>query len=225
MVLVHNSDKPLKQKATKPIVKKKETPIIKEQKNLPEVYKAEVYKPSLLRSRNVIRVLTIICGLLLGALAWTLFRLFPTERNRQKEAIKNAVERKLSDTLQLSSTNTLLVTSSLFPQPVFLTDTLYLQKDSLYILGNEKFVLRADTGYKGPAIVISPACKYILLENMVFENFDVAILSNNRSLHLKNVQFKNCRVPVSYQFLFPDNSFVSGDISDSSYYKTDSLPQ
>ena len=99
-----------------------------------------------------------------------------------------------------------------------------LQKDSLYILGSEKFVLRGDPGFKGPAIVVSPGCKYILLENIVFENFDVAILAQNKSLYLKNVQFKNCRVPVEYQFLFSNNSYVTGGFSDSSFFKTDSLP-
>lgn len=227
VVLVQNSDKPLKQKATKPVVlKKNEPPATRDQKNLRTENKTEVYKPSLLRSRNVIRVLTIFCGLLLGALIWSLFRLFPAKEkeNIVQLPVQNAEEKKLSDTLNLSTTTTLLVADSFFSKPVVLSDTLLLQKDSLYILGNENFILTADTSFAGPAIVVSPACKYILLENIVFENFDVAILANNRSLHLKNVQFKNCRVPVAYQFHFPDNSFVNGDLSDNTWFKTDSLP-
>lgn len=229
VVLVQNTDRPLKQKATKPaVIKKKDSPVKEEQaqKPDPEEKGAEVYKPSIIRSRNAIRILTICCGLLLGALAWSFFRWRPQheEENPVRRPIQNVQEKKLSDTLNLTATTTLLLSSAFFSQPILITDTLLLQKDSLYILGSEKFVLRGDPGFKGPAIVVSPGCKYILLENIVFENFDVAILAQNKSLHLKNVQFKNCRVPVEYQFLFSNNSYVTGGFSDSSFFKTDSLP-
>jgi len=72
--------------------------------------------------------------------------------------------------------------------------------------------------------MLAPGCKYILLENIVFENFDVAVLAQNKSLHLKNVQFKNCRVPVQYQFAFPDNEYVNGGLGDGAFFKSDSLP-
>jgi len=49
-------------------------------------------------------------------------------------------------------------------------------------------------------------------------------LAQNKSLHLKNVQFKNCRVPVQYQFAFPDNEYVNGGLGDGAFFKSDSLP-
>lgn len=226
VVLVQNTDKALKQKATKPtIIKKKNLPVNQEpgqqqQKEKP----VEIHKPSLIRSRNAIRILTICCGLLLGALVWSLLRWRPQQENTVLPLIQNAQEKKLTDTLNLAGTTTLLLSGALFTQPVLLTDTLLIQKDSLYILGNENFTLKADSDFKGPAIVISPQCKYILLEGVVLENFDVAILTQNKSLHLKNVQFKNCRVPVEYQLLFPNNSYVTGEFGDSAFFKTDTLP-
>jgi hypothetical protein len=162
----------------------------------------------------------------LGALAWSFFRWRPLSEKENPAPIsqQNPQEKKLLDTLNLFTTTTLLVSDSLVSSPLYLTDTLLIQKDSLYILGNENFVIKADPGFKGPGILLAPGCQYILLEDIVFENFDVAILAQNKSLHLKNVQFKNCRVPVQYQFAFPDNNYVSGDFSDSAFFKSDSLP-
>ena len=226
VVLVQNTDKPLKQKATKPAVIKKKDSLVKEEAQSEQKERTtDIYKPSLMRSRNAVRVLTICCGLLLGALIWSLLRLRPgSEKGSSVLPVQNAQEKKLSDTLDLPATTTLLLSNTSFSQPVLITDTLVLQKDSLYIMGNEKFVLKADSSFKGPAIVVSEKCKYILLENIIFENFDVAILSRNKSLHLKNVQFKNCHVPVEYQFQFSNNNYVNGDFSDSSFFKMDSLP-
>jgi hypothetical protein len=71
--------------------------------------------------------------------------------------------------------------------------------------------------------MLSATCKYILLENIRFENFDIGIVSPGNALHLKNVVFKNCRVPIQQQFIFPDTSYITGSINDTSFFKTDSL--
>jgi serine/threonine protein phosphatase PrpC len=226
-VLVQNTGKPLKQKATKPAaIKKNEQQEKEELVNENKHTSFEETKMPRRRSRGVIRFLTICCGLLLGALAWSFFRWRPLSEKENPALIsqQNPQEKKLLDTLNLFTTTTLLVSDSLVSSPLYLTDTLLIQKDSLYILGNENFVIKADPGFKGPGILLAPGCQYILLENIVFENFDVAILAQNKSLHLKNVQFKNCRVPVQYEFAFPDNNYVNGDFSDSAFFKSDSLP-
>ena len=227
VVLVKNTDKPLKQKATKPVSIKKndrqesESPANENTENTP----GTLGKSPRVRSRAIIRLLTIFCGLLLGALVWSFFRWRP-KKNGENTVLAlqpNPFEKKLSDTLNLLSTTTLLMSDSLFSNPVYLNDTLFIQKDSLYILGSGNFVLKADSGYTGPAFMLSPECRYILFENIIFENFNVAILVQNKSLHLKNVRFKNCLVPVEYQSFFPNNNYVTGDLSDSTYFKTDSL--
>ena len=227
VVLVQNTGKPLKQKATKPATIKKnnqqekEEPV-NENKHTP----FEETKMPRRRSRGVIRFLTICCGLLLGALAWSFFRWRPINENEYPGLISrlNPQEKKILDTLNLFTTTTLLISDSFLSSPLYLTDTLLIEKDSLYILGSENFVIKADPGFKGPGFLLVPGCQYILLENIVFENFDVALLAQNKSLHLKNVKFKNCRVPVQYQFAFPDNNYVNGDLSDSAFFKPDSLP-
>lgn len=228
VVLVQNTDKPLKQKATKPaVIKKNERP----QSVEPVIeMKEAAFDPGKIprrRSRTIIRFLTVCCGLLLGALAWSFFKWRPlNNRDGSSGTITqlNAQEKKLADTINFFTTTTLLVSDSLFAQPVILSDTLFIQNDSLYILGSENFVVKADTSFKGPAFMLAPDCQYILLENIVFENFDLAILAQNKSLHLKNVQFKNCRVPVQYQFAFPDNEYVNGRFGDSAFFKSDPLP-
>ena len=225
VVLVQNTSKPLKQKATKPAVIKKND---RQEIDEPSITKEIVYEPTKIprrRSRGLIRFLTVCCGLLLGALAWAFFKWKPLTKTENAEVVSqlNPQEKKLADTINLFTTTTLLLSDSLFRQPVTLTDTLFIQNDSLYILGNANFVIKADPDFKGPAFILAPGCRYILLENVVFENFDIAILVQNKSLHLKNVQFKNCRVPVQYQFAFPDNSYINGDFSDSTFFTYDSL--
>ena len=60
---------------------------------------------------------------------------------------------------------------------------------------------------------------------MVFENFDIGILTDSRIIQLKNVRFINCRVPVQYGFHFPANSYVNGTIADTVIFKTSSSPK
>ena len=95
-----------------------------------------------------------------------------------------------------------------------LTDSIYINKDSLHIIGNG-VTIESDTTYKGPAFTLSPTCKYILLDSLTLENFDIGVLVKNQSLHIKNVQFKNCRVPVKQEFIFTDTTNVNGRFADT----------
>jgi hypothetical protein len=136
-------------------------------------------------------------------------------------AIKhNPQEQKLADTLEHMITDTLLL-SDINAQPILVTDTLLINKDSLVIIGNNQTLLRADSSFKGPALVFTPACDYVVLENMVLENFDIAIISTGRTVHLKNVAFKNCGVGMMQGFSFPDGAFINGNITDTSFVRTD----
>jgi hypothetical protein len=96
---------------------------------------------------------------------------------------------------------TLVMPDSIAALPVVLTDTIRIQNDSLHIRGNSMRFLKS-SAYDGPAFALASTCKYLLLENLTLENFDVGVLVRNRSLHLKNVRFIDCRVPVQYQFFF-----------------------
>lgn len=228
VALVHNNSKAARLKATKPVLIKKnaavtedpveERPIAAEKNSEP--VKNRPIKGGIRKNNGLIIFLVCLCLILLVLLLW------PYMKNRSQTspvivANHNPQEQKLADTLDHLITDSLFL-SAVFNTPVVLTDTLTINKDSLIITGSAS-VLKSDLGFKGPAIVISPACEYVSLENIQFENFDVAIISTGRALHLKNVSFKNCGVGVLQGFNFLDSTYVNGYITDTSFFKTDSL--
>lgn len=99
--------------------------------------------------------------------------------------------------------------------------SIFLNKDSLHIIGNG-VTLRSDSTYKGPGFIIGQSTKYILMDSIVFENFDVAFIINNSSLKFKNVRFVNCRVPILYQLFISDTSIISGRLADSIFLQPNS---
>ena len=104
--------------------------------------------------------------------------------------------------------------------PLVLNDTVWIRRDSVHINGNGMRFLKSAT-YNGPAFALSDSCKDVLLENMLFENFDVGVLVSNKALHLKNVRFIGCRVPVQVQVRFPENVPVTGTVAN--FFTPDSL--
>ena len=231
IALVHNNSKAVKQRATKPVLVKKnerptnEEPVQKEEEPPVKHSGVEIKKtPERKKHRNnsgLIIFLVLLCLVLLFFLLWPYLK-NKTTPVQSIGAVHNPQEQKLADTVDHIITDS-LVLSSVFNSAIAITDTITINKDSLIITGDKQTLLRADAGFKGPAIVISPACEYVSLENLVFENFDVAIISTGRALHLKNVSFKNCGVGVLQGFSFLDSSYVNGYITDTSFFKTDSL--
>ena len=57
---------------------------------------------------------------------------------------------------------------------------------------------------------------------MTFENFNTAIVVRNATVHFKNVRFKNCITSVSYSMKLPDDTSLSGIISNNAIIKIDS---
>ena len=84
-------------------------------------------------------------------------------------------------------------------------------------------MITADSLYKGAAFIIASNCKYILLDSITLNNFDIGIIVRNKALHLKNVKFQNCRVPVLYEMQLQKDSAISANISDSVLLKVDSV--
>ena len=103
---------------------------------------------------------------------------------------------------------------------ITITDSIIVNRDSLHIIGNG-ITLIADTAYKGPAITLAANCKYLLLDSIVIQNFDIGVLATNKGLRLRNVQFKNCRVPVQYQLQFKDQPIVNGRFADTIFYNNE----
>ncbi|MDN3657121.1 protein phosphatase 2C domain-containing protein [Ferruginibacter paludis] len=88
-----------------------------------------------------------------------------------------------------------------------------ISKDSFYLKGNGS-ILMADSAFKGPALIINASAKHIVLDSLVFKNFDVGLMLQKNNVVLKNVRFVNCRIPVQYAVFFAD-SLVSGKFKDS----------
>ena len=225
VVLVYNNSKPVKQKATKPIiVKKNNRP---QQKEIVQPPKREevVPQPHVKSYKGVVTALSILSVLLLGVIGYLLW----TKNDKEKTAgttpnvfVENEAERKLVDTLDNMVGNTLLLTDSLFQNPMVLSDTLMITKDSFRISGKGNSVLQATAGYNGPAIEVAKGITDVFLDSITFKNFNIGILPNNATLHLKGVRFVNCVIPVQYALQFTDSMAITGVINNGRFLQTDS---
>jgi serine/threonine protein phosphatase PrpC len=238
-VLVHNNKPPLKQRATKPIVaalkKKSDNEDQEDHEYNDELLKAEAKtKPIIIekvnrRSSRAVPILLFLCLLFLGAFLWMLYKDF-FQAKPQKDYVqmnmidskRNEQEQKLLDSINNPASNEVFVINVAGGKPVVISDTLTIEKDSLHIIGNGVTLVR-DSAYKGPALALSSNCKYVLLDSLTIENFDVGVLVRNKALQFKNVQFKNCRVPVQYQVMFADSGRINGRFADTIFYNIDTL--
>jgi serine/threonine protein phosphatase PrpC len=221
VVLVRNTAKSVKQKATKPTapaavaaVPEKKSEVRAEATNTP---------PPARKQRNTGTLfLAILSILLAAALAVVLLRKGDSKVGILPTGVvqKNPQETEFQQAVDSAKAGTLVMPDSIAALPVVLTDTIRIQADSLHIHGNSMRFLKS-SAYEGPAFALASTCRYLLLENLTLENFDVGVLVRNRSLHLKNVRFIYCRVPVQYQFFFSDNTPVSGAVAH--FFTTDSL--
>jgi hypothetical protein len=225
--MVQNNSKPLKIKATKPITVKKKLPLENKAKEHVEDVRQRsnpLPAPQPRGNRGLLIFLAILSALLLAAL---LYLLIPGKQSSGTTlagdpSTANPEEKRFQDSLGPLSSNVFSVSDQAFANPIVLTDTLKVEKDSIHIMGTRQIVLQRDSTFAGPAIFFSSGCKYVLLENIRFEGFDMALLSSTKSIHFKNVQFVNCRIPLQYQVQFPDNAFITGSL-DSFRIKADSL--
>ena len=175
------------------------------------------------------KILAALCVLFLGTtlfLLWYNFQKTPV--NPPVEAVitdttRSAGEIQLQETINKATTDTLLLSDSIFTQPVIISDTLTLHQDSLFILSKGNIVLKADSSYSGPAFNLSSDARFILMDGIRFENFQIAISAQNDALYLRNVLFINCKWPVQNYFTFPDNQYVTGRLAGSYFFRTDSL--
>ena len=224
VVLIQNDKSPSQYEVTKPVVKKVEpeeevvaAPVVNDQKEV-------VVKRS---GSAGIRFLIVFCLLLLITLAWFIYNDY-FKQNNNKEIVtavepfvRNAQVIKLSDSIRYTASKTVSF-KNVFGnmQNVFINDSLLIKIDSLHINGNG-FTLKPDSSYNGAAFIFFPQCKYIELDSIVFENFDVAFVMHNKLIHLKNVQFKNCRVPILHAMQLPGYVNITGSISDTAFLKID----
>lgn len=216
VVLIHNTNKASVQEATRPpLIKKNELRTENSDTENGQIQKKK-------SNKGLIIFLSLLCFGLLGALVWQLLKSTKPETLPPALIKKpmNSAENKLNDSIRNSSI--LYLNDSVYGQLISVSDTLLVSQDSIRIHGNG-IVLRSDSLYDGAGLVIAEEAKYVLLENMVFENFSKAIVVQNKVIHLKNVQFRNCRVSLEYQYRFPEHKFINGGISDTLLFKGDSI--
>ncbi len=213
VVLVENNKTPVKQEATKPVIataKAIETPpssavIVNKKSN-----------------SGLVALLTLLCILLAAAVAWLFYQHYwKTEIQPPQPVINtiaekpiNLLQQRLQDSINALYLTTVTLKNFVATQQIIITDTIHIRKDSLRILGSG-LTLISDSSYKKLAFSIAPSCRYILLDSMVIDGFDIGALVMNKSLHLNKVLFKNCKVPVQYNIQLPEGKTVTTVITDT----------
>ncbi|WP_345243590.1 protein phosphatase 2C domain-containing protein [Nibrella saemangeumensis] len=234
VVLVCNDKAPLLQEATRPaeVVKKNEEPPaaaapiippVKETGTTPKSKPRSQPKPK--SSRGIITILSLLCLAFLGTTLYLLWQNVQNEQTQKKsdQPAPDPQQIKLQQAINTFTGDTLYLADTTYAQPIRLTSMLRIDRDSLYIKAPGNILLTGDSTYSEPAIRLSAQCRYIVLDNLTLEGFQVGISAPNSALHLKNVRFRNCQVPVQTQFLFSDNQYVNGPLPVT-LFRTDSVP-
>ncbi|QNK63693.1 serine/threonine-protein phosphatase [Pedobacter sp. PAMC26386] len=177
--------------------------------------------------KGLIFLLSALCLLFLGTTIWSF--LYHTAEGTKLDQpdttvlvtpIKpglNLQEKMIRDTLLKLKGNTLLLSDTVFKQPVRLSQALLIDRDTLILETKGNIVFQSDTTYKGPALILSPKCKYVKIDQLVLENFETGVIAYNNALDLKNIRFNKVNYPVQVRFVFPDQFYVNGRISKRNY--------
>jgi PPM family protein phosphatase len=230
VVLVQNNKSPLKQVATRPAVNLK-----KNDSRSSEVTPATIFTEqhrSIAKNkkrRSLGPFLIFLSILIVAAFAWIVYQYYQNKKSHEEQVNsatvireRNMQEQGFIDSINNNKTNEVFLLNAPDTKPILITDSIIVKNDSLHIIGNGT-TLVSDSSYKGPALIVAPTCKYLLLDSLTLENFDIGVLTKNGGLHLKNVQFKNCRIPVQYNLLFKDRPVINGRFADTVFYNSDSL--
>lgn len=204
VVLVQNSKKPVKQKALKPMqqatVPASEQPAAAPEESLPK--KPPRTKPLSQDKRNRAAVisLAVLCLVLMGGLIYLTWKQYKYgEKTEPVVVAKNNQESTLQALINQTHSDTLLLADTIGNGTITLTDTIFIDRDSLYLKGN--LVIKKDSLYStgGPAFAISPNCKWIVIDGLQFRDFNTALLIGNKNtVELKNTRFINCVISLAY---------------------------
>ena len=181
------------------------------------------------RKNGSVIILSVLLFISLAALSWFVYH----DYFRKPKAVMSAPKplQKKIDTAQLKLQDSINDPSAKeiflgrivdLSQPIKINDSITIQKDSLHIHGGGISIV-ADSAYRGAAFILTANCKYILIDSITLKNFETGFLVHNTALHLKDVQFKNCSVPVEHKIHLPDGKTISGKIADSSFSYPDSV--
>lgn len=224
VVLVKNNKIPVKQQAIKPATTTSpvlhsndahENKVINNKDNTVE--KAELK----IKKRGAGPLITVLLLLVLAALVWLIYRDYINKKMREQQLENTVVvkernerEQMLLDSINNTSLNQVFVLHTPGDPAIVVTDSIRINRDTLHIMGNG-VTLKSDLLYGGPALSLAADCQFILLDNLVLENFDIGVLVHNNALHLNNVRFVNCRIPIQYDFRQPDRPQINGRYVDT----------
>jgi PPM family protein phosphatase len=215
VVLMRHSRNPQKLKAVKP--KAKHTKSRTNKKEAEPVATAAVRQkaPAAVTKKPKNKQALFLYLISFAAIATAAFFLWPKKSSvaDQDGAGTNAAAVQLQQLLS-SAQDSLVWTAPLGAVPVAVQNTLRIHQDSLLIKGNGLHLV-ADSAYSGAAIILDSTNRYLLLRDMVFENFNIGVLGMGRAVRLQNVQFLNCAVPVQYGSSVPVNTPADLLIKDS----------
>jgi serine/threonine protein phosphatase PrpC len=199
VVLVQNDHTPVKQEATKPIKKNelvRNEAVLKESKHSSH----EVLHKS---SKGIIIFLVVLTLLSVAGFIWQWLQKTKLEDEVKPIAALNAkpqrnnIEQRLVDTLQKMSSDTLFLSNAAFGDVIFLSDTLAINRDSVFIKGEGNTILAADTAHTTIPILIAPSAKYVMLDSLILQDINIFIsYTNANALHFKKVQMQNAHVFV-----------------------------
>jgi serine/threonine protein phosphatase PrpC len=232
VVLVQNNKRPVKLTATRPTAAVKREEAVEQEEVIPVQISTSEEKSivTVKKRRSSLPFLAFIGVLILAVLIWLLYQDYQNKKQHEQQ-VQNALlqkkerkpeEQTFLDSINGTKTGEVFVLTTPEVQSIAITDSLIINKDSLHIIGNG-VTLISDTSYKGPAFTVASNCSYLLLDSLTLENFDIGVLTRSRGLHLRNVNFRNCRIPVQYNFLFKDMPVINGRFADTMFYNFDSI--
>jgi serine/threonine protein phosphatase PrpC len=220
VVLVENDKVPQRPQATMPVTdsKKKET-LAKgtDVKNSPpeEVPNNSPVAVTEKKGNGITIILSVLCLLLLASTIWLYLQWSGKNLNAYPEPPqvtkkRNQQELKLQKAFNEAKGDTLILADTAYSQPIIISDTLHINKDTLYVKGNVS--LRSDSSYKGPAIVMA-SNKLVVFEGLKFEDFKTAIYAGNAGIQLKAVQFLNCDQAILKVYGVNNNKLINSNLS------------
>ncbi|MES2455550.1 MAG: protein phosphatase 2C domain-containing protein [Bacteroidota bacterium] len=221
---VHTAEKPTARTEVKPL----EKPVTETLVAAEPVTVYERTEPAPAVKKNRSGLLAVLCVLLLAVVVYLLW-----QNNRASTALdkpltitkppRNPQEKKLQDTLNRMTSNTLILTDSLFKSPILITEPLQIKRDTLYLIAAKGITIKRDSSFHKAPIEVTFTNKHLSLENFTFEDFNTVILSQSNALVFKNVRFINSPNAVQIIQRFPQGKYINGKMPKSTF-KADSLP-
>jgi hypothetical protein len=214
VVLVQNNKKPLKQPASKPVlVKKKKVEPVISRNDMDESVEplattkhqtvaSQVSNPGK-RHNNILWILSILCLLFLSGFIWMWWSKnhFSGTPGEVVKKEKNVQEIRLQTFINASPGDTVELETGSKDHILYLTDTLWVNRPSLYLKGKNTILLKDSSSSNRVAIMVSPECRSLVIDSLTIDGFDIGIsMTGKESLQLKGVKFKNCPINVAFRF-------------------------